>query len=66
MGGSIFPPYDGTISMAQVSYDLGFRSFATFSIISQKCIIVGGGSTEAKHVEKTLLQENDVSQNFLA
>jgi hypothetical protein len=51
--------------MAQVSYDLDFQIFCTFSIIIQNGIIVGG-SPEAKHIEKTILQEYDVSQNLLA
>jgi hypothetical protein len=39
--------------MAQVSYDLDFQLFGTFSIISKKGIIVEE-SPEAKNIEKTL------------
>jgi hypothetical protein len=60
MAGPIFPPYGGMISIAQVSDDLDFGIFGTFSIISQKCIIVGGKS-EAKRIEKTLIQEYEFS-----
>jgi hypothetical protein len=49
--------------MAQVSYDLDFQLFGTFYIISKKGIIVEE-SPEAKHIEKTLLQEYYFSQNF--
>jgi hypothetical protein len=45
--------------------DLEFRIFGTFSIRSQKGIIVGG-NPEAKHIEKTLLQKYDFSQKFFA
>jgi hypothetical protein len=66
MAGPIFPPpYGGRISIAKVSNDLDFGIFGTFSIISQKCINVGGKS-EAKYIKKTLIQEYDLSQNFFA
>jgi hypothetical protein len=44
MVGPIFPPLGGRISMHKVSYDLSFRIFGTFCIISQKGITVGGKS----------------------
>jgi hypothetical protein len=65
MAGPISPPYGGRISTAQVSYDLDFRIFGTFFIISKKYIIIGE-SPEAKQIEKTLLQEYDFSQNIFA
>jgi hypothetical protein len=54
--------------MAQVSYDLDFHVFGTFSIESQKGGIVGGKSWSKTYREnkKTLLQEYNFSQNFFA
>jgi hypothetical protein len=48
----------------QVSYYLDSQILGTFYIISQKGIIVGE-TPEAKHIEKTLFQEYNFSQNFL-
>jgi hypothetical protein len=42
-----------------------FGFFCSFCGISQKGIIVGE-SPEAKNIEKTLLQEYDLFQNFFA
>jgi hypothetical protein len=39
--------------MAQVSYDLNFRTFGTFCGISQKGILVGGKSSSKKYSENT-------------
>jgi hypothetical protein len=42
------------------------RFLVLFFITSQQGIIIGGGTPEAKHIQKTLLQEYDFSPNFLA
>jgi hypothetical protein len=42
--------------MVEVSYDLDFQIFGTFSIVHQKCTIVGE-IPEAKQIGKTFLQK---------
>jgi hypothetical protein len=51
--------------MAQVSYDLDFQIFGTFSIIIQKGILARGGP-ESKQIEKKNLSRNMFFLRFFA